>query len=54
MGYRGHTVVDVDAHYTDSIEDVVAYLDDDDPWKRRMRSDDTAVLNRCKSLDFTA
>jgi predicted TIM-barrel fold metal-dependent hydrolase len=29
-------IVDVDAHYTDSLDDLQEYLDDDDPWKRRM------------------
>lgn len=29
-------VVDVDAHYTDSLDDLQEYMDDDDPWKRRM------------------
>lgn len=33
---QSHTVVDVDAHFLEHIEDLSVYLDDDDPWKERL------------------
>lgn len=39
MTHRGHTVVDVDAHYMEHIDDIYEYLDDDDPWKAKFGID---------------
>jgi predicted TIM-barrel fold metal-dependent hydrolase len=35
MGQAGYTVVDVDAHYMDHLDEIYEYLDDDDPWKAK-------------------
>jgi predicted TIM-barrel fold metal-dependent hydrolase len=32
---QGETVVDVDAHYIDHLDDILDYFDDDDPWKEK-------------------
>jgi len=36
---RDYTVVDVDAHYMDHIDDIYEYLDNDDPWKARFEGE---------------
>lgn len=41
MGQAEYTVVDVDAHYMDHVDDVFEYLDDDDPWKARFEGEIT-------------
>lgn len=41
MGDSNFTVVDVDAHYMDHIDDIYEYLDDDDPWKKRFKGEIT-------------
>jgi len=33
----GHTVVDVDAHYLEAIEELAPYFDEDDPWRMRLQ-----------------
>jgi len=39
MTHEGQTVVDVDAHYMDHIDDIYEYMDDDDPWKARFEDE---------------
>jgi predicted TIM-barrel fold metal-dependent hydrolase len=36
MGESG-TVVDIDAHFIDHLDEIYEYLDDDDPWKEKFR-----------------
>ena len=32
-------VVDTDAHYLEELEDLAAYIDPSDPWKRRIEGE---------------
>lgn len=34
-----HVVIDTDAHYKESIEDLASYLDEDDPWRMRLAAE---------------